>query len=72
MTWLCMKFEVILLSASMFSERCTMLCSLDEKYDRQKKFGSRFSHPYIGMNFFPNTLKTLSILLEFKLLHFCI
>ena len=36
MTWLCMKYEVILLSASMFSERCTMLCSLDEKCDRQK------------------------------------
>mmetsp|Transcript_6392 Transcript_6392/g.8407 ORF Transcript_6392/g.8407 Transcript_6392/m.8407 type:complete len:87 (-) Transcript_6392:21-281(-) len=40
-TWLFMKYEVILLSASMFSERCTMLCSLDEKCDRQKKFESR-------------------------------
>ena len=37
MTWLCMKYEAILLSASMFSERCTMLYSLDEKFDRQKK-----------------------------------
>jgi len=36
-----MKYEVNLLSASMFSERCTMLCSFDEKCDRQKKFGSR-------------------------------
>ena len=41
MTWLFMKYEVILLSASMFSERCTMLCSFDEKCDRQKKFVSR-------------------------------
>ena len=36
MTWSCMKYEVILLSASMFSERCTMLCSFDEKCYRQK------------------------------------
>jgi len=33
------KYEVILLSASMFSERCTMLCFFDEKCDRQKSSG---------------------------------
>ena len=40
MKWLCMKYEVILLSASMFSERCTMLCSFGEKCDRQQMFDS--------------------------------
>ena len=39
MTWLCMKYEVILLSASMCSEKCKTLCSLDEKCDRQKSSG---------------------------------